>query len=71
MSKINLLEKIIREEFDKLQESNSFSRQHYKQIADILLTSETKDEIVTKLADMFEEDNPRFSREKFILAAGM
>lgn len=70
MSKINL-EKMIKEELDKIYESNSFSRRHYKQIADILLTSETKDEIVTQLADMFEKDNALFSREKFILAAGM
>lgn len=65
------IKKMIKEEIEKIDESASFSRRHYQTIADILRTSKTKDDIATQLANMFEEDNPLFLRDKFFKAAGI
>ena len=57
-----------------------FTKQHYEQIAQIVKDLKDKyngfppivqDELATKLADMFENDNPRFSRMRFYLACGL
>ena len=42
------------------------SRKHYKAVAEILKYTDEKQDIMLKLADMFEKDNPNFDREKFI-----
>lgn len=70
MSKINIKE-MINEEFNKIEESAAFSRRHYQSVANILKTAKTKDEIAIQLANMFEEDNPLFLRDKFYSAAGI
>jgi len=58
-------------------EEASFSRQHYQAIADILsqhVEGESGDAIssvAADMADLFETDNPRFDRSKFMSAAGV
>lgn len=60
-----------------------FTRKHYKAIAKItdsktcvqILSDNPfdyllKNQVIDALADMFEEDNPRFDRDKFIKACG-
>lgn len=73
------LREIIREEIknlgvngkNSLTEANSkFAKKQYIEIAKILKNSKSVDEVRNKLADMFEEDNPRFDKDKFIQAAG-
>lgn len=61
-----------------------FTRKHYKAIAEIIedTTNEEvstgvtypkidKRSLVFKLADYFEQDNPRFDRDKFMAACGI
>lgn len=43
-------------------------RKEYVAIADIIAKSETKEQIISRLADLFESDNPRFDQKKFINA---
>lgn len=50
---------------------SSFSRQHYNLIANVIKSSRTKEEIVSRLADIFGEDNPNFIRDKFLQVAGV
>jgi hypothetical protein len=51
-----------------------FTKQHYEAIAKIINRhtsangSIKKHELTRGLADMFEQDNERFSREKFLVA---
>lgn len=61
-----------------------FTRQHYKAIAEIIdkrtkLNQGTKrtakflyaDDLAGDLADYFYNDNPRFNRDKFMVACGL
>ena len=45
-----------------------FTKQHYIAIAKLLLTIPSKVGIVKRFADMLEEDNPKFDRERFCKA---
>ena len=44
------------------------SRKHYEVIAKILKNTGASQETVSGLADFFEQENPRFSKEKFFAA---
>ena len=54
-----------------------FTRKHYKVFAEIIESNRgdgveyTLDQIASELADYFEQDNPRFDRDKFIKACGI
>jgi len=61
-----------------------FTRQHYKAIAEIIKTHKHdlivtysteykggKNAVVTNLADYFTKDNPRFNKDKFLIACGL
>lgn len=74
--KLQKLKKLIREEYNNVINegkrkplNETFTRQHYIAIANILKNANDKDEIVEALADLFASDNPRFQRDKFIRAA--
>ena len=41
------------------------SKKHYNAIAEAIRTSNTISQVVLKLCDYFEEDNPRFDRHRF------
>jgi hypothetical protein len=56
---------------DGMMDESAFSRQHYNEIANIIRSAGTKQEIVSELADLFEADNPNFIRDKFLQAAGI
>jgi hypothetical protein len=56
---------------DQQESGESFSRQHYNVVANLLKTANDKDEIAAGLADLFASDNPRFDRERFFKAAGI
>jgi len=68
------------EDMDGMDES-TFSRKHYQQIASIFkqhLDGPRNEKvynelaaIANELADLFEEDNPRFDREKFLQACNV
>lgn len=51
-----------------------FSHKHYKKIAEFVKELEyysiTRLHLRDKLIEMFERDNPRFDREKFVKACG-
>lgn len=63
------------DEYDKEQKDNIdesvFSIQHYIAIANIIKNAKTKFEIASESSDLFEEDNPKFMRDKFLQAAGI
>ncbi len=44
------------------------SKKYYKDIAGILRVSSSKEEIIKRLCRYFELDNPRFDRDKFLMA---
>ena len=47
------------------------TRKHYQELADILKSqpeNERKEDLIARLADMLEEDNPNFCKEKFLSA---
>ena len=50
---------------EKINET-AFTKQHYIAIAGLLSKSETKDEIVKGLSEIFKKDNPKFDEAKFI-----
>ena len=46
-----------------------FTKQHYEPVAKLLRNMPdkiTRLELISKLADMFEEDSPKFDRHKFV-----
>lgn len=43
----------------------TFTRQHYKAIAEIIAHSETKQQIIEKLVRYFKADNERFDAYRF------
>lgn len=43
----------------------TFTRQHYKAIAEIIAASDSKQEIVEKLVRYFKADNERFDAYRF------
>jgi hypothetical protein len=45
-----------------------FSKQHFESLAKIFKTNETKQEIIEGCMEMFETDNPRFNKERFLKA---
>ena len=47
------------------------TRKHSNKIAEILKTSETKKEIINKLASFCYEENPQFNGYKFKKACGL
>ncbi len=47
-----------------------FTKQHYKKIAKILQPVFWDGDSLGELADMFERDNPRFDKNRFLLACG-
>lgn len=49
------------------KKSNLFERRHYEAIAQVL-DSSTSIKTVMGLVDLFEKDNPNFSRERFMRA---
>jgi len=55
----------------------AFSRRHYQAIADAIEGVPTRGDIrdrelvVDHLAALFQEDNPRFDRERFVSACGV
>ena len=48
----------------------TFSRKHYRLIADIINKSENKHQIVSELAATFARNNPRFDYQKWSKACG-
>ena len=44
------------------------SKKYYKDIAGILRVSSSKEEIIKRLCRYFELDNPRFDKDKFLMA---
>lgn len=50
-----------------------FQHRHYKAIADLIATNmqgwDDRDSVVSQFAIMFERDNPRFDRARFLAAA--
>lgn len=42
-----------------------FTRQHYKQIAEMVAVSATKEELIDMLCVYFKTDNERFNEQKF------
>ena len=47
------------------------TRKHYQAIAELISRGVDPVELVHLLSDIFEEDNPRFDRAKFLKACGL
>jgi len=62
-------EKIMDDRGNMINEA-AFSKQHYNAVAKILKESRNVRDVVYKLADMFESDNPKFDKENYIKACG-
>jgi len=45
-----------------------FQRRHYKVLAQIIRKSNSKAEIIQRLIEYFQRDNPLFDRERFLKA---
>ena len=45
-----------------------FSKRHYEAIAEVLMGCDRYEDIESGLADLFEDDNPRFDRDRFLEA---
>lgn len=45
------------------------SRKNYRALAEILATSRTVPEVTARLSRYLAEDNPRFDRNRFLIAA--
>jgi len=50
---------------------SSFSRKHYRAIAELIKNAETKYQVAQDLAKMFAEDNDRFDYQMFFKACGI
>lgn len=46
-----------------------FTKKHFEAVARILKETDAK-ELAAHFADMFEQDNPRFNRQRFMAACG-
>jgi len=46
--------------------STKYSKKHYYDIGGMLKKKKASPEMVEGFADLFEEDNPRFKRKKFM-----
>jgi len=51
--------------------SPTFTKQHYKGIANAIKNRTSENEIIDSLIVLFEKDNPRFKKDVFLKACGI
>ncbi len=42
------------------------TKKHFKEVADIIKTTDTREELIDGLCDFFKRVNPKFQRDKFV-----
>jgi len=51
--------------------TSKYQKRHYEDIAEIIATSKSREEITIKLMDLFRADNPLFDSGRFLRASKM
>ncbi len=53
------------QQYNSETKQHGFARRHYQIIADVISKSDSVDELIERLVEVFETDNPRFEQLKF------
>lgn len=60
-----------RKNLEPVDEFADFARRHYQAVADLIASTQTRDELIEGLIRLFRRDNANFDEGRFRRAAGL